>query len=108
MSALQYGEVIAALAGSTALGAVATKLLGRRGDVLKVLTDAYGTLAKRVTDLENRLDIAEGKLAGERLAHDDTRSVLRVALDYIRDVLDWGSDRRGPMPVAPSAVRERL
>lgn len=108
MSALQAGEVIAALAGSTALGAVATKLLGRRGDVLKVLTDAYGTLAKRVSDLESRLDVAEGKLAGERLAHDGTRSALRSALDYIRDVLAWGEHRHGKMPNPPSEVRERL
>lgn len=108
MSALQLGEVLAALAGSTALGAVVTKLLGRRGDVLKVLTDAYGTLAKRVTDLEARLDVAEGKLAGERLAHDATRSALRSALDYIRGVLVWGEHRYGRMPNPPSELREHL
>lgn len=103
------GEVIVALAGSSVLSAVVTKLLGRRSDALTALTAAYSALAKRVADLEANQALIEGKLGSERQAHEGTRRVLHIALGYIREFRAWAAgDRRDPMPEAPADVRERL
>lgn len=103
------GEVVVALAGSSVLSAVVTKLLSHRSDALTALTVAYGTLAKRVADLEASQAVVEGKLGSERQAHDGTRRVLRIALGYVREFLDWAAgDRSDPIPEPPVEVNDRL
>lgn len=102
---MSAAELVAMLAGSSLLTALITALLSRRRDNFKALTEAYGALIERVTTLETRLDTVEGNLDNEKRGHEHTRSLLAVAMVFVRTVMNWGAgDRRGPMPVPPAEL----
>ncbi|AFN37729.1 hypothetical protein FGG44_gp34 [Mycobacterium phage MacnCheese] len=105
-------EWVSIAAGSSLLTGLAGNLLGRKRDNFSALTEAYGTLIERVTGLETRLDTVETKYDAERAAHDKerdahahTRSLLSIAMVFIRNVMNWGAgDRVGPLPVPPAEL----
>ncbi|ASR85234.1 hypothetical protein I5H06_gp70 [Mycobacterium phage SirPhilip] len=107
LDGLSANEIVTLLAGSSLLTAFVTALLSRRRDNFKALTEAYGALIERVTGLEGRLDSVEGKLDVEKRGHEHTRSLLSIAMVFIRSVMNWGaSDRLGPMPVPPAELMQ--
>ncbi|QFG09416.1 hypothetical protein I5H08_gp071 [Mycobacterium phage Yuna] len=107
LEGLTAAETVTLLASSSLLTSLAVAMLGRRRDNFKALTDAYGTLIERVTGLEGRLDTVEGKLDDEKRGHEHTRSLLAIAMVFIRSVMNWGaSDRQGPMPVPPAELMQ--
>ncbi|ALF01406.1 hypothetical protein SEA_LILPHARAOH_29 [Mycobacterium phage LilPharaoh] len=102
---LTAAELVTLIAGSSVATALVTAVLSRRRDNFKALTEAYGALIERVTGLESRLDSVEGKLDDEKRGHEHTRSLLALAMMFIRTVMNWGAgDRRGPMPVPPAEL----
>lgn len=105
---LTPGTALLLILGGPLLTLLATHLLGRKRDNFKSLTEAYTAVIERVTGLETRVDSLEGKLSDERGAHERTRSLLTIALMFIRTVTNWGAgDRVGPMPVPPAELQVR-
>ncbi|ASR84785.1 hypothetical protein SEA_HURRICANE_34 [Mycobacterium phage Hurricane] len=109
---LSPAEWVTIASGSSLLTGLGVNLLTRRRDNFSALTEAYGTLIERVAGLETRLDTVEGKYDAEREAHDrerdahaHTRSLLSIAMVFIRNVMNWGAgDRVGPLPVPPAEL----
>lgn len=102
-------EVVGLVAGSSLLSSVAVALLSRKRDTFSKFTDAYEALADRVTALEEKLTSVEGALDKEREQHSLARSLLQIALRYIRDVLSWGvGDRAHPLPEPPPELFRHL
>lgn len=113
---LTTGEIIVALAGSSAVSGGIGALLGRRVNAFKVFTEAYIELAKRVRTLEERAGIVEGErdeardqLSNERAAHTRTAGLLRSALQHIRAWVRWADgDRAAPTPPMPDELAGRF
>lgn len=103
---LAGADIVALIATSSLVTAIGTALLSRKRDNFKALSEAYGQLIERVSGLEARLDSVEGKYDDEKNKHENTRSLLSIALLYIRTVMNWGAgDRTGPMPVPPAELQ---
>ncbi|AIW03020.1 hypothetical protein MURUCUTUMBU_33 [Mycobacterium phage Murucutumbu] len=102
---LPPNTVAALVIGSPITGAAVAALLARKRENFKALTEAYGALIDRVSGLESRLDTVEQKYDDEKRGHERTRSLLAIAMLFIRTVMNWGAgDRTGPMPVPPAEL----
>lgn len=104
-STLSTIELVGLLAGSNVLSVVCGGMLAKRKDTFAVFTDAYEALAVRVTTLEQKLESVEAALGVERTQHDQTKHLLRVAVEHIRAVIAWGvTDRTADLPVPPASL----
>lgn len=112
LDGLTGAEVVGIIAGSNVLAVGVGAWLSRRRDTFAVFTDAYEKLAVRVTALETKLESVEAKLGAEkeahtleRVAHEQTKSLLRMAVVHIRAVMNWAAgERANPIPVPPAEL----
>lgn len=112
LDGLTGAEVVGIIAGSNVVSVGLGAWLSRRRDTFAVFTDAYEALALRVTALETKLSSVEANLgaekeahASERVAHEQTKSLLRMAVVHIRAVMNWAAgERSNPIPVPPAEL----
>lgn len=113
---LTTGEIVVALAGSSAVSGGVGAMLGRRINAFKAFTEAYTALATRVQVIEKQFGIVQGErdaardqLSAERIAHSRTTSLFRSALELIRAWRRWSEgDRAAPPPKTPEELRVHL
>lgn len=120
---MNVAEVVGLIAGSSLLSSLGVALLSRKSNTFSKFTEAYEALADRVTKLEEKLVATELAYSNEQVHHAEarnlltveqqqhsiTRSLLTVALRYIRDVLSWGvGDRAHPLPEPPPELFRHL
>jgi len=111
-------EIIAIVAGSNVVTALVTHLLQRgftkrsvKVDEFKAITDEWNELH---SELKVRVSTVEASLQQEREAHEmerashaETRRLLRIAIEHIREVVTWSvGDRSVPIPEPPAELME--
>jgi len=106
-------ELIAAILGSGALGAVAAAAANYIGSRSAVQVDRFeaivAALNARIDDLQREVDHVAEKLDAEQHQHDNTRKRLRAALRHIRAMLAWlGTDHQDAPPDVPPELLDDL
>jgi hypothetical protein len=98
-------ELIAALAGSSVLGAIVTAVSSRSPSMLREFTKSYTEVLDRVATLEARVDTLSDALGLERKEHGKTRGLLAIARHALRTIMNWDrAGREGPLPEPPAEV----
>lgn len=106
-------ELIGIIAGSNVLTAAITAWLQGRTTRRTVKVDEFKAITDEWNELHNalkeRVGTLEISLQGEQNAHEETRSLLRVALRHIRDVVAWSvGDRKTAIPEPPKELMEKV
>lgn len=102
-------EWIGIAAGSTVFASAITAAATRRPSMIKAFTESYERLAKRLADVETKVDHLESALHDERKEHGVTKEGFRVALRYIREAVAWASGpRHTEFPPPPAELMREL
>lgn len=113
-SAVNFWNFLGFFVGATGLiGSIITGYLNHRHQKDAVEIDRFEAITTafeiRINDLEESLKGLKTDLGTEKVEHNETRELLRIALRHIRAVIIWSAGpQTEPVPYPPSELLDHV